>query len=187
MGAPQKQFYSKSEAEVWVAFDCRGPGMKTRLRLERRAWGSHATVESLGYGRVVLEVRPGRLEGARRMLPVDVVLGRADNARKVGDGWLMSCPRPDHGQGRGDRNPCVSVTDGDEGRGYLTARLDVRRRISLRPGVSKCATSSSNVTDTKRVPFYSPKTSVTNKEVSDVEHINEGSSRVSHHRLRKES
>ena len=64
MDAPQEEFYSKPETEVWVAFDCRGPGMKTRLRRERCAWGSRATVESLGYGRVVLVVRPG---GARAL------------------------------------------------------------------------------------------------------------------------
>jgi hypothetical protein len=46
------------------------------------------------------------------MRPVDLVLERADNARKAGPGYLVSCPLPSHGQGRGDRNPSVSVTEG---------------------------------------------------------------------------
>ena len=48
------------------------------------------------------------------MRPVDLVLERAANARKAGGGWLVSCPHPNHGQGRGDRNPSVSVTEGSD-------------------------------------------------------------------------
>ena len=59
MTVPQEEFYSKPETEVWIAFDCRGRGAQSRLHRERRAWGSRATVESLGYGRAVLVVRPG--------------------------------------------------------------------------------------------------------------------------------
>lgn len=59
MIAPQDEFYSKPETEVWIVFDCRGRGAKNRLHRERRVWGSSATIESLGYGRVVLVVRPG--------------------------------------------------------------------------------------------------------------------------------
>jgi hypothetical protein len=52
--------------ETLIVFDCRGRGAKNRLHRERRAWGPSATVESLGYGRVVLVVRPGgALELAR--------------------------------------------------------------------------------------------------------------------------
>jgi len=49
---------------VWIAFDCRGPGAKNRLHRERQAWGAAATVENLGYGHVVLVVRPG---GGRKL------------------------------------------------------------------------------------------------------------------------
>lgn len=59
MIAPQDEFYSKPETEVWIVFDCRGSGAKNRLHRERRAWGSSATIESLGHGRVVLVVRAG--------------------------------------------------------------------------------------------------------------------------------
>ncbi len=66
MDAPQQEFYSKPVTEVWIAFDCRERGAKNRLHQGRRAWGSCATVESLGYGRAVLVVRPGgALELAR--------------------------------------------------------------------------------------------------------------------------
>jgi len=37
------------------------------------------------------------------------------NAKKVGNGYLASCPVPHHGQGNGDKNPSLSVTDGDDG------------------------------------------------------------------------
>lgn len=45
------------------------------------------------------------------MKPVEKVLERAQNTRKTGSGYLVSCPLPDHGQGRGDKNPSVSVTE----------------------------------------------------------------------------
>jgi hypothetical protein len=48
-----------SSPETLIVFDCRGPGAKSRLHREHRAWGPSATMESLGYGRVVLVVRPG--------------------------------------------------------------------------------------------------------------------------------
>ena len=48
------------------------------------------------------------------MRPVDLVLERVDNARKAGSGYLVSCPLPGHGQGRGDRDPSVSVTERDD-------------------------------------------------------------------------
>jgi putative DNA primase/helicase len=36
--------------------------------------------------------------------------------RSNGAGWLVRCPCPNHGKGRGDRSPSLSVTDGDDGR-----------------------------------------------------------------------
>jgi hypothetical protein len=54
------------------------------------------------------------------MRPVEKVLERAENVRKTGSGWLVSCPCPDHGKGRGDRQPSVSVTEGDDGRVLVT-------------------------------------------------------------------
>lgn len=38
------------------------------------------------------------------------------NAKKVGRGWLASCPLPGHGQGHGDKNPSLSISDGDDGK-----------------------------------------------------------------------
>ena len=34
------------------------------------------------------------------------------NAKKVNGSWLASCPLPTHGQGNGDKNPSLSITDG---------------------------------------------------------------------------
>jgi len=47
---------------------------------------------------------------------MDLVLERAGDAQKAGEGWLVSCPLPGHGKDRGDRDPSVSVTEGDDGR-----------------------------------------------------------------------
>jgi putative DNA primase/helicase len=43
-------------------------------------------------------------------------IGRALKGRRNGSGWLVSCPCPNHGKGRGDRSPSLSVADGDDGR-----------------------------------------------------------------------
>jgi hypothetical protein len=65
MNDPARSLYpSRNSEEIWLLFDCRGPGAKNRLHRERRAWGSSSTVESLGFGRVVLVVRAG---GAREL------------------------------------------------------------------------------------------------------------------------
>jgi hypothetical protein len=48
-----------SPPETLVVFDRRDALAKERLRWELHAWGSSATVENLGYGRVVLIVKPG--------------------------------------------------------------------------------------------------------------------------------
>jgi putative DNA primase/helicase len=41
-------------------------------------------------------------------------IGIALKGRRNGSGWLVCCPCPSHGKGRGDRNPSLSVADGDE-------------------------------------------------------------------------
>lgn len=38
------------------------------------------------------------------------------NAKKVNGSWLASCPLPTHGQGNGDKNPSLSITDGVDGK-----------------------------------------------------------------------
>lgn len=43
-------------------------------------------------------------------------IGVALRGRRHGKGWLISCPCPNHGKGRGDRSPSLSVADGDNGR-----------------------------------------------------------------------
>lgn len=55
-----------SPPELLAIFDLLSPGAHSLLRGICRAWGSRATVETLGYGRAVLIVRPGgALELAR--------------------------------------------------------------------------------------------------------------------------
>jgi hypothetical protein len=41
---------------------------------------------------------------------------RLGGAVRHGRGWLARCPVPGHGQGRGDRNPSMSLADGEGGR-----------------------------------------------------------------------
>jgi hypothetical protein len=43
-------------------------------------------------------------------------IGIALKGRRNGSGWLVCCPCPNHGKGRGDRSPSLSVADGDDGR-----------------------------------------------------------------------
>ena len=43
-------------------------------------------------------------------------LARAVNGVRNGNGWLCRCPLSDHGQGRGDFHPSLSIRDGDDGR-----------------------------------------------------------------------
>ena len=37
------------------------------------------------------------------------------NAKKVGSGYLASCPVPHHGQGNGDKHPSLSITESEDG------------------------------------------------------------------------
>lgn len=43
-------------------------------------------------------------------------IGVALRGRRNGNGWLLCCPCPNHGKGRGDRSPSLSVADGDDDR-----------------------------------------------------------------------
>src|SRR5258708_39765079 len=75
-------------------------------------------------------------------------IGRALNGRRNASGWLVSCPCPNHGKGRGDRSPSLSVADGDEDRILLRCFagcdfleiLDELRRLDLVDGECHNAT-----------------------------------------------
>lgn len=41
-------------------------------------------------------------------------IGIALKGHRNGAGWLCQCPVPNHGKGRGDRRPSLSVHDGDD-------------------------------------------------------------------------
>jgi putative DNA primase/helicase len=43
-------------------------------------------------------------------------IARALGGARSGLGWICRCPVPDHGQGRGDRSPSLSLADGNEGK-----------------------------------------------------------------------
>ena len=43
-------------------------------------------------------------------------IGIALKGRRNGSGWLVRCPCPNHGKGRGDRDPSLSINDGDDDR-----------------------------------------------------------------------
>jgi hypothetical protein len=53
------------------------------------------------------------------MRPLDNLLERLDRVRPVRGGYVASCPHPGHGQGRGDVNPSLSLTEGEDGRALL--------------------------------------------------------------------
>jgi putative DNA primase/helicase len=42
-------------------------------------------------------------------------IGVALKGRRNGNGWLVRCPCLNHGKGRGDHNPSLSISDGDDG------------------------------------------------------------------------
>ena len=67
MNHPARALYpSNATEELWIIFDCRGPGAKNRLHRERRACGANAHYESLGHGHVVLMIRPGVSSNSER-------------------------------------------------------------------------------------------------------------------------
>ena len=53
------------------------------------------------------------------MRPVEVVLDKLEDVRSNGEGYVARCPCPDHGKGRGDRNPSLDIKEGDDGRALL--------------------------------------------------------------------
>jgi putative DNA primase/helicase len=66
-------------------------------------------------------------------------IGIGLKGRRNGNGWLVRCPCPSHGKGRGDHSPSLSVTDADDGRLLLRcfagcefiAILDALKRLGL--------------------------------------------------------
>lgn len=51
--------------------------------------------------------------------PFQNFLGHFSKRKSTPDGFLVSCPCPGHGKGEGDRNPSLSVSEGDDGRVLL--------------------------------------------------------------------
>jgi hypothetical protein len=73
---------------------------------------------------------------------------RALGGSRHGEGFVVRCPVPGHGQGRGDRRPSLSIRDGD---GHLLVRchagcnsfdvLRELRRFGLLTGEQPCDSS----------------------------------------------
>jgi hypothetical protein len=57
-----------------------------------------------------------------KVKPVELILERAEGVRRVGSGWMVSCPLQGHGRGFGDRKPSVSVTQGDDSRALVNCQ-----------------------------------------------------------------
>lgn len=53
---------------------------------------------------------------ARHDNPPAAEIARRRGGVRNGAGWLIRCPVPSHGRGKGDRNPSLSITDGAGGR-----------------------------------------------------------------------
>jgi hypothetical protein len=60
------------------------------------------------------------------MSALETVLERAHNARKNGAGYLVSCPCPGHGKGRGDQSPSVGVDEGEDGQALVNCLAGCR-------------------------------------------------------------
>jgi hypothetical protein len=46
---------------------------------------------------------------------IEKILNRLENVRKINWGWMASCPVPNHGKGRGDVNPSLSIRQTHDG------------------------------------------------------------------------
>jgi putative DNA primase/helicase len=101
------------------------------------------------------------------MKPVELILERAEGVRRVGSGWMVSCPLPGHGRGFGDRNPNVSITEGDDSRALVNCQAgcqtedivaewglnmsDLASEKGARPGAPDAAKESDNGCDAARI------------------------------------
>ncbi len=53
------------------------------------------------------------------MRALDRVLARLEGVHENGSGFVARCPVQGHGKGRGDRNPSLSLSEGDDGKVLL--------------------------------------------------------------------
>src|SRR5689334_12949960 len=82
---------------------------------------SEAMMPDSGGDRIGHQKSNGRLEGATtssNKLTSEkhqdaAAIARALGGKANGDGYLVPCPVPSHGQGKGDRRPSLSLRDGD--------------------------------------------------------------------------
>ena len=82
-------------------------------------------------------------------------IGIALKGRRNGNGWLVRCPCPNHGKGRGDRNPSLSIADGDDGKLLATCFagctfdeiIDSLRRLGVADDCPKYDRGRSNLAE----------------------------------------
>jgi putative DNA primase/helicase len=60
------------------------------------------------------------------MRPIDRVLERLEGVQENSAGYKARCPVLGHGQGRGDRNPSLILSEGEDGRVLITCRAGCR-------------------------------------------------------------
>ena len=65
------------------------------------------------------------------MRAIDRVLERLENVRQHNGYYMASCPNPNHGQRRGDRDPSLSISEGDGGRVLMTCKAGCDTRDIL--------------------------------------------------------
>lgn len=53
------------------------------------------------------------------MSAVEKILERLEGVQKNGSGWRARCPNPNHGKGRGDQTPSLSIAEGGDGRALV--------------------------------------------------------------------
>jgi hypothetical protein len=69
---------------------------------------------------------------------VETILDRLQRVKRIPGGYLASCPVPSHGQGKGDRRPSLSISEGNDGRALVSCHAgcttyDVLSAIELKP------------------------------------------------------
>jgi hypothetical protein len=94
--------------------------------------------------------------------PVDKVLERAAIVRKAGDGWLVSCSLREHGKGRGDKNPSVSISEGDDGRALVRCKAGCETEAVVSAwGLTMADLFESSNGHRKKSSYIPPKTTAT--------------------------
>ncbi len=77
------------------------------------------------------------------------------SGHRVGGGWLCRCPVPTHGKGEGDRNPSLSIAEGERQQLLVTCfagcdRGEVLRVLQTRGWLERTAANRSGLRVVRR-------------------------------------